>query len=76
MGGSRDGWESSPANLVVLCGSGTTGCHGWVESHRAEAYDAGLLVRRGLRTPAEVPLDWHGETVWLDIAGGVVREDQ
>jgi hypothetical protein len=35
MGGSRN--ESTyikPANLIVLCGSGTTGCHGWVESNR------------------------------------------
>ena len=27
----------SPANIVELCGSGTTGCHGWVHQHVAEA---------------------------------------
>ena len=72
MGGSRDGWEDSPANLVVLCGSGTTGCHGWVESHRAEARELGYLVPRGILTPADVSVEWFGEAVYLDIAGGVV----
>ena len=27
-----------PANLLLLCGSGTTGCHGWVHAHPARAY--------------------------------------
>lgn len=26
-----------PANLIRLCGSGTTGCHGWVHAHPYEA---------------------------------------
>lgn len=34
------------ANLVTLCGTGVTGCHGWVESHRAVAYEQGWLVHR------------------------------
>lgn len=33
MGGSRDPLISTPANGVPLCGSGTTGCHGWTERH-------------------------------------------
>ncbi|WP_431728640.1 hypothetical protein [Verrucosispora sp. TAA-831] len=28
---------NTPPNLIVLCGSATTGCHGWVESRRAAA---------------------------------------
>lgn len=47
MGGTRVKEINEPANLIVLCGSGTTGCHGWVESNRKEAFDLGLLVRRG-----------------------------
>lgn len=31
-------------NLVLLCGSGTTGCHGYVHSHVADARSLGLLV--------------------------------
>jgi hypothetical protein len=37
MGGSRDPLISTPANGVPLCGSGTTGCHGWTERHPLEA---------------------------------------
>ena len=38
----------SPANIVILCGSGTTGCHGWVHQHVAEAERLGLIVPVGL----------------------------
>lgn len=47
MGGSKDPALQEPPNLLVICGSGTTGCHGYVESHRAEAYQNGWLVKRG-----------------------------
>lgn len=30
--------------VVTLCGSGTTGCHGWVEQHRADAEILGYLL--------------------------------
>jgi len=46
MGGSRDPRLSLPANLVVLCGSGTTYCHGFVERHRTWARERGLLLWR------------------------------
>lgn len=44
MGGSRDPRLNDPRNLVWLCGSGITGCHGWVESHRTEATELGWLL--------------------------------
>ena len=48
---------NQPANLVVLCGSGVTGCHGWVESNRSEAMDAGWIVGRNWRaTATEIPV--------------------
>lgn len=46
MGGSRDVLLSHPSNIVLLCGSGTTGCHGWIERNRADAYALGWLVDR------------------------------
>ena len=46
MGGTRETWVNLPGNLVLLCGSGTTGCHGWVEGNRATATDVGWLVSR------------------------------
>jgi hypothetical protein len=39
------GGESVPVNLLHVCGSGTTGCHGYIEHHRAESYENGWLVR-------------------------------
>lgn len=78
-GGSKLAHVNAPANLLLLCGSGTTGCHGWVESHRAEAYEAGLLVRRnGVLLPAEVPVfsRWRGRWFLLDDAGGLARVDR
>lgn len=44
MGGTRRADTNSPANLLLLCGSGTTGCHGWVELHRREGLDAGVIL--------------------------------
>lgn len=32
------------SNILKLCGSGTTGCHGWTESHRADAMLLGYLL--------------------------------
>jgi hypothetical protein len=43
------------SNLITLCGSGVTGCHGWVHGHVAEAEDAGYLVRSGF-SPAAIPV--------------------
>lgn len=55
MGGSRDPRLNLPSNLVLLCGSGTTLCHGEVESNRSAARAHGYLVSRPL-DPAEVPV--------------------
>jgi ferredoxin len=45
MGGTLDPRINDPRNLVVLCGTGTTGCHGAVESDRVAAYADGWLIR-------------------------------
>jgi hypothetical protein len=55
----------SPANIVELCGSGTTGCHGWVHQHVKEAERLGLIVPLG-RDPRTTPVrDWQG--IWLRL---------
>ena len=64
MGGSKRAEINSPANLILLCGSGTTGCHGWIESNRAQAYEDGLLVRSGV-DPRSVPVRLRAGRVWL-----------
>jgi len=40
---SRGGTDD-PHNVVPLCGSGSTGCHGWVHANPAEAERVGLTV--------------------------------
>ncbi|MGB3443852.1 MAG: HNH endonuclease signature motif containing protein [Actinophytocola sp.] len=50
-GGSR--LLHTMANLVTLCGSGTTRCHGHVESYRDESKAHGWLVPNGA-----VPEEW------------------
>lgn len=59
MGGSK--LRHTYANLVTVCGTGTTMCHGYMESHRTESYRDGWLVPNG-ETPEEWPILRFGET--------------
>lgn len=43
-GGSSDPLRGGIANCLILCGTGTTGCHGWVERNRDRAIELGLLI--------------------------------
>ena len=43
------------SNLILLCGSGTTGCHGWAHSNVEEATRACYIVA-SWHVPAEVPV--------------------
>lgn len=62
------------ANLILLCGSGTTGCHGWVHAHPAAAYEAGLMVRRlGRAVCEDTPLDTPHGPVLLNADGTTTR---
>ena len=59
-----------PANLIWLDGSGSTGCHGWVHAHPAEAYRLGYMVHMS-DDPASTPiLRYDGKWVLLDNEGG------
>lgn len=73
MGGSKASWANQAPNGIVLCGSGTTGCHGRVESNRAWAEANGYIVRHGIELPEHVPVQHvlYGE-VWLTRDGRVV----
>lgn len=64
MGGTRRPDAASPANLLTLCGSGTAGCHGHVELHRADAFCNGwLLMQRS--DPAVVPVLVDRMSLWV-----------
>jgi hypothetical protein len=60
MGGSSSGLTDHPANLVLLCGTGTTGCHGWIERYRRSAYALGWLLKQW-RDPLTSPIYRRGE---------------
>ncbi|MFC5676043.1 HNH endonuclease [Aeromicrobium endophyticum] len=69
MGGDRRPETRGAANGVLLCGSGVDGCHGWIESHPAEARGKGLILRRD-EIPAEVVVELKRGAVLLDDRGG------
>jgi len=70
MGGSKDPRLNLPSNIIFLCGSGTEGCHGWIESHREEAMTDGMLLHRN-DDAAELPVKFWYATVFIDDEGGV-----
>src|SRR4249919_4099970 len=72
MGGSKR--TDDLTALVMLCGSGTTGCHGYVTTHPEEAYRTGWSIpRRDPEPPETVPLvDLYGRAFWLEEDGGVI----
>lgn len=77
-GGTTLRWVSLAANGVTLCGSGTTGCHGWVERERTKAFDLGLLVSKiGVATATTTRLK-HRLYGWalLDNEGGYEPADE
>ena len=56
MGGTKDPRINLSSNLLTLCGSGTTGCHGATEGPlRAMAYTEGWLLPRSA-DPRAVPV--------------------
>lgn len=64
----RGGDEVS--NGLLLCGSGTTDCHGWVHAHPVQARVSGFAVHTW-ENPRLVPVQhiMHG-LVYLDDEGG------
>ncbi|MFF5261302.1 HNH endonuclease [Actinomadura viridis] len=71
MGGSSDPLIHSPANLILLAGSGITGCHGRVEQRGAADNLAGYWLRSGQDPAATLVLHWKLGLVELDHEGAV-----
>lgn len=74
MGGTTSGYVGRASNGVLLHGSGTTSCHGEVESNRDESERRGFLVSRiGIERPSNVPIEHavHGRCLLND--DGTVR---
>ncbi len=66
----RDPFNSIPSNLLLLCGSGTTGCHGWAHANPVEARAHGFIVSSyvAVEEIQEVPV-----LLWRRIDGIVMR---
>lgn len=74
-GGSSLEWVSRAANGVLLCGTGTTGCHGWAESNRTVARELGYLVPlNGTLTSSDVPIMRRDGTWWRLSDDGTMRQ--
>jgi hypothetical protein len=56
MGGTCRIESNEPPNLLLVCGTGTTGCHARIEANRDLAYDLGWLVHQQ-QDPALVPVN-------------------
>jgi len=65
--GARALMLGNPANGILFCGSGTTGCHGEVESHREAAREMGYSL--SLNAPVgmllSTPVTDFAERDWL-----------
>lgn len=66
------GTDNSPSNLISMCGSGTTGCHGGAHADPAKARTRGHIVK-STDLPALVPVaTWRG-ILLLDDLGGATK---
>lgn len=71
------GGEDTLSNLLLLCGSGTTGCHGYVTARFKNSHLWPAVPREKGWTvwpssePKEVPVEYRGQLVALDDDGHV-----
>jgi hypothetical protein len=75
-GGRAGGELHTAANVIALCGTATTGCHGRAENQeRALAYRLGFAIRGEARAPEEVPIFRHEQEWVLPTEAGWVSAD-
>jgi hypothetical protein len=60
------------SNLLLLCGSGVTGCHGWVTGNPQGASVYGLTIMGTASVPADVRV-WRGNDAFGTMSGRYVR---
>lgn len=73
------GGDNSPANLITVLGTGTTGCHERIDSRRDPEDEAKGYTVRSWDDPALIPVMLFGRhgsgvTAWLLPDGGYVYE--
>lgn len=72
MGGTTRTDANTPANLLLLCGTGTTGCHGLIEANRADALATGALLPQTV-DPTTVPVSLATGWAYLTEDGSYRR---
>ena len=73
MGGTRSEIANQPANLVLVCGTGTTECHGLIEAQPIQATARGFRISSSA-DPEKVPIvDEQGAEWYLTNDGGKRR---
>ena len=71
------GGTDTPENRIMLCGSGTTACHGWVHAHPSVARAHGWLASRYGLDPGDTPvLHWQLGDVFLTEDARVLTPGQ
>lgn len=69
MGGTNRPDTNLPQNLILLCGSASTGCHGQVEMRSRGDADHGWSIKQSAN-PLRIPvLHWRHGLVFLDAGG-------
>ena len=78
LGGDKRANANLAGNLILLCGSAVSGCHGYVHlDNRKDAEAHGWIVSRHTDTPADVALLWAdhgGERRWVHIDDAGTRQ--
>lgn len=69
MGGSKDPSINRADNLILLCGDGVQGCHGWVETHREQSHDNGWSLPWWQSADTYPVTYWDGKTYTLTPQG-------
>lgn len=68
--GGVDGKPGQGASLILLCGTGTTGCQGWVESNREDATDAGFFIK-SVDNAELLPAYSEYRGKWINLSTGM-----
>lgn len=74
MGGTTRPEANALTNLLLVCGSATTGCHLRIESNRTWAYVQGYLVHQE-HDPETTPVAYRGVLVFLNTDGTLTPID-
>lgn len=64
------GGQDDLSNLLLLCGSGTTGCHGYITEHPRDSINHGWSVL-SVHNPIDIPVFYRNTWVYLDDLGNM-----